>query len=98
MPLDVDIDYSPSMKGELAILCVELLDLVEQLPYCLRKPVPEGMSLPIMTFSFKPISLSSWPSRAALIRTLDVSWKEAAERKLSVVKETLEIPSKTGRT
>ena len=32
---------------------------------------------------------------AARINTRDVSWKEAAERKESVVRATLEMPNKT---
>ena len=36
-------------------------------------PVPAGIRRPIMTFSFNPRSLSSLPSTAALINTLEVS-------------------------
>ena len=54
------------------------------------------MSLPIITFSFKPLSQSDLPSIAASVRTLVASWKEAAEIKLSVLREALVIPNKTG--
>ena len=50
----------------------------------------------MMTFSFKPLSQSDLPSIAASVRTLVVSWKEAAEIKLSVFSEALVIPNKTG--
>ena len=42
-------------------------------------PVPAGINLPTITFSFKPISLSSLPETAASVRTRVVSWNEAAE-------------------
>ena len=45
-----------------------------------------------MTFSFKPMRWSTFPLMAASVRTLVVSWKEAAERKESVAKEALVIP------
>ena len=54
------------------------------------------MSLPIITFSFKPRSQSDLPSIAASVKTLVVSWNEAAEIKLSVLREALVIPNKTG--
>ncbi len=37
------------------------------------KPVPEGINFPIITFSLSPLNLSFFPSREALIRTLEVS-------------------------
>ena len=51
-----------------------------------------GMSLPMMTFSYRPTRWSTLPLMAASVRTLVVSWKEAAERKESVAKEALVIP------
>ena len=42
-------------------------------------PVPAGMSLPMMTFSFRPSSVSSLPWIAASVSTRVVSWKEAAD-------------------
>ena len=56
------------------------------------KPVPTGISFPIITFSFNPFNLSSLPSIEARIKTLEVSWKEAADKKESVVRATFEIP------
>ena len=58
------------------------------------KPVPTGISFPIITFSFNPRNLSSFPSKAALIKTLEVCWKEAADKNDSEFKATSEIPSK----
>ena len=57
-----------------------------------RRPVAAGMSLPMMTFSLRPRSSSTLPSRAASVSTLVVSWKEAADRKLSVASEALVMP------
>ena len=48
-------------------------------------PVPAGTTLPMITFSFKPLSSSIWALIAASVSTLVVSWKEAAETPLSVV-------------
>ena len=42
-------------------------------------PVPAGISLPTITFSFKPCSTSIFPFIAASVRTRVVSWNEAAE-------------------
>jgi len=61
-------------------------------------PVPAGMSLPTITFSFKPCSTSILPLIAASVRTLVVSWKEAAEIKDLVCKEAFVIPNNTGST
>ena len=41
----------------------------------------------MMTFSLSPIKKSSFPSIAAWVNTLVVSWKEAADKKESVAKE-----------
>src|SRR3989344_1991855 len=46
-----------------------------------------------MTFFLKPLRRSSLPTVALSISTLAVSWNDAAERKLSVVSETLVIPN-----
>jgi hypothetical protein len=53
------------------------------------------MSLPMMTFSFKPRSRSFWPMTAASVRTRVVSWKEAAARKLEVESDAFVTPSRT---
>ena len=60
-----------------------------------RRPVAAGMSLPMITFSLRPSSLSVLPSRAASVSTLVVSWNEAAERKESVASEAFVIPRMT---
>ena len=49
----------------------------------------------MMTFSFRPASGSTLPLMAASVRTRVVSWKEAADRKESVAKLDLVIPSRT---
>ena len=59
-------------------------------------PVPAGISLPIITFSFKPIKWSTLPLIVASVRTFVVSWNEAADKKESVSTEDLEIPNNTG--
>ena len=41
----------------------------------------------MITFSFRPIRWSTLPLIAASVRTLVVSWKEAADKKESVAKE-----------
>ena len=46
-----------------------------------------------MTFSFRPYSLSTLPLVAAAISTRVVSWKEAAVRNESVLKQALVMPS-----
>ena len=63
-----------------------------KLPY-LRKPVPAGIRCPTITFSFNPSNLSVFPLMAASLNTLVVSWKEAAEIKLSVPSEAWVIPA-----
>ena len=57
-------------------------------------PVPAGINLPIITFSFNPTKGSTLPLIAASVRTLVVSWNDAADRKLSVAKAALVIPNK----
>src|SRR5215216_6131908 len=60
-------------------------------------PVPAGSSLPMMTFSLRPISESLLPSMAASVSTLVVSWKEAADSHDSVASDALVIPISTAR-
>ncbi len=55
-------------------------------------PVAAGISLPMITFSFRPASLSVLPSSAASVSTLVVSWNEAADRKESVASEAFVMP------
>ena len=43
-------------------------------------PVPAGINLPISTFSLIPTSGSTLPLIAASVRTLVVSWNEAADK------------------
>ena len=54
--------------------------------------MPAGINLPTITFSFKPSKLSILPLIAASVKTLVVSWKDAAEMKEFVCKEALVIP------
>ena len=58
-------------------------------------PVPAGIKRPMITFSFRPCSLSTLPRTAASVNTLAVSWNDAADKKESVSKATLVIPSNT---
>ena len=50
----------------------------------------------MITFSLKPLSSSTLPKVAALVKTRVVSWNDAAEIKLSVSSEALVMPSKIG--
>ena len=50
----------------------------------------------MMTFSFRPARTSVLPSIAASVRTLVVSWNDAADRNESVASEALVIPSSRG--
>src|SRR5688500_5585760 len=54
--------------------------------------VPAGIRWPRMTFSFRPIRLSTAPARAASVSTLVVSWNDAALMKLSLWSEALVMP------
>ena len=56
------------------------------------KLVPHGISLPTTTFSFKPLKKSFFPFTAASVKTLVVSWKEAADINESVTSDALVIP------
>ena len=58
-------------------------------------PVPAGMSLPIIAFSFRPISLSERLLMAASVSTRVVSWNDAAEMNESVDSDAFVIPSST---
>jgi hypothetical protein len=60
-------------------------------------PVPAGMSLPMITFSLSPTSLSRFPLIAASVRIRVVSWNEAADSHDSVASEAFVIPMSTGR-
>ena len=51
----------------------------------------------MMMFSFRPKRWSDLPSMAASVRTLVVSWKEAADSHESVASEALVIPMSSGR-
>ena len=59
------------------------------------RPVPAGISLPMMTFSFRPASGSTLPLMAASVSTRVVSWKDAADRKESFARAALVMPSST---
>ena len=61
----------------------------------LVNPVPAGTNLPTITFSFRPSRLSIFPFIEASVKTLVVSWKEAAEIKEFVCSEAFVIPNKT---
>jgi hypothetical protein len=50
------------------------------------------MSLPMMTFSFRPTSGSLADSSAASVSTRVVSWKEAADSHESVASDALVMP------
>ena len=63
------------------------------IPLYLFIPVPAGINLPIITFSFNPTSGSIFPLIAASVRTLVVSWNEAADKNESVASAALVIPS-----
>src|SRR5580692_9913100 len=60
-------------------------------------PVPAGMSLPMMTFSFRPRSESDLAWIAASVSTRVVSWKEAADSHDSVASDALVMPIRTAR-
>ena len=56
-------------------------------------PVPAGIRRPTITFSFNPTSLSTFPFIAASVRTLVVSWNEAADINEFVCSEAFVIPN-----
>src|SRR5660398_193138 len=47
-------------------------------PLYSRRPVAAGINFPMITFSLRPRRQSVFPSNAASVSTLVVSWKEAA--------------------
>ena len=49
----------------------------------------------MITFSFRPSRRSVLPSSAASVRTLVVSWNDAADRNESVASEALVMPRMT---
>ena len=55
-------------------------------------PVPAGILRPMITFSLRPRSSSIAPLVAAIMSTRVVSWNEAAEMKLSVVRAAFVMP------
>ena len=61
------------------------------------RPVPAGMSLPMMTFSLRPSSGSLRPLIAASVRTRVVSWNEAADSHESVASDAFVMPMSSGR-
>ena len=58
-------------------------------------PVPAGINLPTTTFSLRPLNWSCLPVTAASVRTLVVSWNEAAEMNDVVASEAFVIPRST---
>src|SRR5918996_210392 len=60
-------------------------------------PVPAGMSLPMMMFSFNPSRLSLRPSMAASVSTRVVSWNDAADSHESVASDAFVMPMSSGR-
>ena len=61
-----------------------------------QSPWRAGISFPMITFSFRPRRRSVLPSSAASVRTLVVSWNEAADRNDSVASDALVIPRISG--
>ena len=61
----------------------------------LFRPVPAGINLPMITFSFSPSNSSTFPLIAASVNTFVVSWNDAADKKLSVARDAFVIPSNT---
>ena len=77
--------FSRSISKSSSTFSIELLNFAN--------PEPAGINLPTTTFSFKPRNLSTLPVVAASVKTLVVSWKDAAEINDSVAKDALVIPS-----
>src|ERR1700745_3866889 len=61
------------------------------------RPVPAGISFPMITFSFRPRSESDLAWIAASVSTRVVSWKEAADSHDSVASDALVMPIRTAR-
>ena len=57
---------------------------------------PAGISLPIIIHSFNPRNQSNDPSMAAFVNTRFVSWKPAADKKPSLLKDALVVANKIG--
>ena len=60
------------------------------------KPSPAGISLPVMTFSFKPVSRSIFPLMDASVKIRAVSWNDAAVRNDLDSRAALVIPRRIG--
>lgn len=60
------------------------------------EPVPAGIRLPTITFSFNPCNSSRLAAIAALLNTFVVSWKDAAEIQLLVPNDERVIPCNIG--
>src|SRR4051794_39284188 len=76
------------LEGSLPLACLAGRDIG-------RSPGPAGMSLPMMTFSLRPIRWSLAPLMAASVSTRVVSWKDAAARKDEVFRDALVTPRST---
>ena len=61
----------------------------------LVNPVPAGINLPTITFSFNPSRLSTFPFIEASVKTRVVSWKDAAEINELVCNDAFVIPNRT---
>src|SRR4029453_15367898 len=85
--------FAPSSSTPRTAACFSDSSRIRRYP-CM--PVPAGIRWPMMTFSLRPRRLSILPWIAASVSTRVVSWKEAAEMKLSVESEALVIPSSSG--
>src|SRR5690606_14794383 len=59
-------------------------------------PVPAGIRLPVITFSFRPVRSSDLPLIDACDSTLVVYWNEAAEIQLLVRNDAFVIPNHGG--
>ena len=58
-------------------------------------PVPAGTNLPTITFSFSPSKESVFPFIEASVKTLVVSWNDAADINELVCNEAFVIPNNT---
>ena len=61
-----------------------------------NKPLPAGINLPVITFSFKPCNGSILPLIAASVKTFVVSWNDAPDKNESVSKAAFVIPKTSG--
>jgi len=69
---NVNVNKNIEINSLFVIVFLNIFMLVYQY-ICFLKPVPAGISLPTITFSFNPNSLSFFPFIAASVRTLVVS-------------------------